>query len=90
MPTSILRRRGYLLAARRPIWLRSRSEAALTLLPMSGTSSAVMAAARVTRALLDARPAFGSWATEKLGLAPTGVSTRADCMAASFLPASLC
>ena len=57
---------------------------------MSGTSSAVMAAARVTKAVLDARPAFGSWATEKLGLAPTGVNTRADCMPASFLPSSLC
>lgn len=57
---------------------------------MSGTSSAVMAAARVSKAVLDARPAFGSWAAEKLGLAPTGVNTRADCMAASFLPSSMC
>lgn len=57
----------------------------LTLLAASGTSSAAMAAALVTRDVLDARPAFGSWATAKLGLPTTGLDISADCMAAVLL-----
>lgn len=60
----------------------------LTLLPMSGTSSAAIAAALVTTGVLDARPARGSCATEKLGLPSTGLDTSADCMAAAAMISS--
>ncbi len=43
-----------------------------------------MAAALVTTAVLDARPAFGSWATAKLGLPTTGLERSADCILAAF------
>lgn len=59
-----------------------------TLLPMSGTSSAAMAAALVTTGVLDARPARGSCATEKVGLPSTGLDTSADCMAAAIILSS--
>lgn len=84
MQTSTTGRRGCLQPARSSAGPLHDCAIMLTLFPMSGTSSAAIAAAWVTTELLDARPAVGSCATENLGLTTTGLDTSADCMAATL------